>query len=305
MDLASVADELYGLVPADFTAARNARAKAVGAEDKALADQIRRLPKPSAAAWAVNMLVRRRPDDITGILEVGVSLREAQEALDPGEMKALGRQRQVLIAAVARLARDLAGELGNPISEPAVAEVEQTLQAAMADPGAALAVRTGRLVRALASTGLEPPDLAGAVAGPQPEPEAPGARATTVTRQSSAEADQAARRRSERDLAGARQAIAEAERRDERARAELEAIDTRLAELSALRERLTAELDELEARVAEVTRDAAATDHETRALRQARDRAGRAAAEAQRHLARALDALQPDVQRDRSATLGG
>ena len=294
MDLASAADELYGLPPAEFTAARNGRAKAVGAEDKALADQIRRLPKPSAAAWAVNLLVRRRPDDITGILEVGVSLREAQEALDPGEMKALGRQRQVLIAAVARLARDLAGELGNPISEPAVAEVEQTLQAAMADPGAALAGRTGRLVRALASTGLEPPDLAGAVAGPVPEQEATGARAAAAKRRPSAKADQAARRRSERDLARARQAVGEAERRDENARAEVEAIDARLAELAALRERLTDELDELEARVAEVTRDAAAADHEARTLRQGRDRASRAAAEAQRHLARALGRLSPD-----------
>lgn len=294
MDLASVADELYGLLPADFTAARNGRAKAVGAEDKALVDQIRRLPKPSAAAWAVNMLVRRRPDDITGILDLGVSLREAQESLDRDEMKALGRQRQALIAAVARLARDLAAELGNPISDSAVAELEQTLQAAMADPGAALAVRTGRLVRALSSTGLEPPDLAGAVAGPAPEPEAPGTRVAAAKRRPSAKADQAARRRSERDLARARQAVADAERRDEKARAELEAIDARLAELAPLRARLTEELDELEARVAEVTRDASAADHEARALRQDRDRADRAVAEAQRHLARARDTLSPD-----------
>ena len=305
MDLASVADELYGLPPAEFTAARNARAKAVGAGDKPLADQIRRLPKPSAAAWAVNMLVRRRPDDFTGILELGVSLRQAQEALDRAEMKTLGRQRQTLVAAVARLASDLAAELGNPISESAVAEVEQTLQAAMADPGAALAVRTGRLVRALASTGLEPPDLSGAVAGPPPEPEAPVARATAVKRRPSAKVDQAARLRSERDLARARQAVDEAVRRDEEARAELEAIDKRLTELAALREQLTDELDRLEVRVAAATRDAAAVDHETRTLRQGRDRAGRAVAEAQRHLARTRDTLSSDEERGRSTILGG
>jgi chromosome segregation ATPase len=126
-----------------------------------------------------------------------------------------------------------------------------------------------------------------------------------VKRRPSAEADQAARRRSERDLARAREAVAEAERRDEKARAELEAIDKRLTELAALREQLTDELDQLEARVAEVTRDAAAADHEARALRQGRDRAGRAVAEAQRHLARARDTLSPDEERGRSTILGG
>ena len=306
MDLASIADELYGLLPAEFTAARNARAKAVGAGDKALADRIRRLPKPSAAAWAVNMLVRLRLDEITGVLALGVSLRDAQDALDRDEIKALGQQRQALIAAIARLARDLAAELGNPISESAAGELEQTLQAAMADPGAALAVRSGRLVRALASTGWEPPDLTDAVAGPAPEPETPGARAAAATkRRPAARADQTARRRSERDLARARQAVAEAERRDEKARAELEAIDNRVAELALLREQLTDDLDELEARVAEVTREAAAVDHETRTLRQGRDRAMRAAAEAQRHLDRARGTLPPDEQHDRSTILGG
>lgn len=294
MDLASVADELYGLPPAEFTAARNDRAKAAGAADKALADQIRRLPKPSAAAWAVNMLVRRRPGDITGILDLGVALRDAQETLDRDEMKALGQQRQALLAAVARLARDLAAELGSPISESAAGEVEQTLRAAMTDPGAALAVRSGRLVRALASTGLEPPDLADAVAGPAPEPEASEARGAATQRRPSVKADQADRRRSDRDLARARQSVADAERRDEKARAELAAIDKRVAELALLREQLTDDLDQLEARVAEVTREAAAVDHESRALRQGRDRAMRVADEAQRHLARARNALPPD-----------
>ena len=235
MDLAAVVDELYGLLPAEFTAARNDRAKAVGAEDKTLAGLIRRLPKPSAAAWAVNMLVRRRPDDIAGIVELGAALREAQDALDRDEMKALGQQRQALIAAIGRAAGDLAAELGNPISGSAAGELEQTLQAAMADPAAALAVRSGRLVRALASTGLEPPDLAGAVAGPAPEPAAPGAAVARQGRQGRRQRRRGRRRRdrrrrptrprrrSERDLARARRDLDEAERRDERARAELEA----------------------------------------------------------------------------------
>lgn len=65
MDLAAAASELYGLPPGDFTAARNERAKAARAEGNALlAKQVGRLPKPSTAAWAINMLARRRAQEL-------------------------------------------------------------------------------------------------------------------------------------------------------------------------------------------------------------------------------------------------
>ena len=304
MDLAAVTEQLYGLLPAEFTAARNAAAKDAAADDKALADLIRRLPKSSAAAWAVNMLVRHRSEDIAGILQLGASLRGAQEALDPGEMKALGRQRQALIAAIAGVTRDLVTELGNPIGEPAIGEVEQTVRAAMTDEGAAEAVRSGRLVRALASTGLEPPDLAGAVAGPSVETDSPNASArSTPTGRRPASASTPARAAPQRDLARARRAVDEAELRRDKARTDLEAIDDRLAELDTLRERLMDELDELQGRLAAVTRDLAAADRESRTLGRGRDRAGRAAGEAERNLARTRDAVAPEAPRRGSTTL--
>ena len=56
-ELTEIADRLYA-GPADgFTDARNAAAK--GVEDKALAAQVKKLKKPSVAAWSVNLLVRR------------------------------------------------------------------------------------------------------------------------------------------------------------------------------------------------------------------------------------------------------
>ena len=68
--MATVTDaarELYGLVPAEFTAARNALAQqAADGGDRELAARIRKLPKPPVAAWAVNALVRHRPDEVHG-----------------------------------------------------------------------------------------------------------------------------------------------------------------------------------------------------------------------------------------------
>ena len=143
MDLANVADELYALPLAEFTAARNARAKQARSEGQPLlAKQIAKLPKPSTAAWAVNVLARRRREEIGQVLDLGASLREAQEGLDPAAMRVLGRERTRLLAAVVRDAREAAGELGVKVSDAAAEEMEQTLHAAMADPQAAEAVRS-------------------------------------------------------------------------------------------------------------------------------------------------------------------
>lgn len=52
MDLESVADELYGLPPGEFVAARGRHvAAARTAKDPALAKQIAALRKPTLAAW--------------------------------------------------------------------------------------------------------------------------------------------------------------------------------------------------------------------------------------------------------------
>jgi hypothetical protein len=59
----------------------------------------------------------------------------------------------------------MAAHLGSGLSAAAASDVERTFRAAMADDGAAAAVATGRLVRALSGSGFEAVDLAGAVAG--------------------------------------------------------------------------------------------------------------------------------------------
>jgi DNA repair exonuclease SbcCD ATPase subunit len=178
VDLADIAHELYGLLPGDFTAERNQRAKDLKADgDTDLATQVTALGKPTSAAWLVNQMVRHHGEEVEQVAAVGAALREAQDQLDSGELLALNKQRHLVLRAVVQQARALARELGQPVSTAVADEVEQTLRAVMSDPEAADAVRTGTLRRSLSGTGLGPVDLTGAVALPQGGPAArPGRR---------------------------------------------------------------------------------------------------------------------------------
>lgn len=161
-DLRSVASDLYALTPGEFTAARNTRAKEVA--DKALAKQIKSLKRPSVAAWAVNRLVRERPEEISQLLELGAELRQAQDDLAGHELRRLNEQRHALLAAVTRQARAVAANQGQGLSESVARQVESTLRAALADAGAAAAVRSGLLTSHLQASGFSPANLQGAVA---------------------------------------------------------------------------------------------------------------------------------------------
>ena len=158
--LDGLARTLYALPAAEFTAGRNAAAKAE--PDAESAKTIRGFRKPSAAASAVNALVRAEPDVVAELLEVGTGLRAAQEGLDRDAVRDFARRRQQVIAsAEKRVASVVPG-----LSASTLREVEETLQAAMIDRVAAAALQSGFLVRGLESSGLEPVDLSDAVALP-------------------------------------------------------------------------------------------------------------------------------------------
>ena len=80
--LAEIANELYAKPLDDFIAARAAAAKEAAGSDKELAAAVRGLPKPSVAAWAVNMLALHQPDVLAGLMDLGGRMREAQASLD-------------------------------------------------------------------------------------------------------------------------------------------------------------------------------------------------------------------------------
>lgn len=170
MDLHEAAQELYAVLPRDFTSARTSLVRATKEDgNKELAQEIGRLPKPAAGAWAINMLAAHRPEVIDGVVRFGASLRAAQEESDAAAFRELSQQRQGQLTSAVHAAKDLAGELGAPLSAAAASDVEQTLRAAMADAGAARAVGTGRLVRGLNGSGFESVDLTDAVAAASAE----------------------------------------------------------------------------------------------------------------------------------------
>jgi hypothetical protein len=162
-----VADELYALTPAEFTAARDERARqvrAAGQRDEAAA--IKKLARPTASAWLVNQLGRAAPDRMDRLYELGAELQEAQRTLAGDRLRELSVQRRQVISDLLPAASDLAGQAGQPASAAVLGEVRATLEAALADADARAAVRSGRLTKSLAYAGLGEVDLTAAMALP-------------------------------------------------------------------------------------------------------------------------------------------
>jgi hypothetical protein len=165
VSVAEVADELYALTPAEFTAARDERARqvrAAGQRDEAAA--IKKLARPTASAWLVNQLVRAAPDRMTRLYELGEALQEAQRNLAGDRLRELSVQRRQVINELLPAASDLASHADQTASAAVLGEVRATLEAALADADARAAVRSGRLTKALAYAGLGEVDLTAALA---------------------------------------------------------------------------------------------------------------------------------------------
>ena len=164
MTLDETADRLYALTPEEFTAARDEAAKqAKAGGDPDLAKQVKALRKPSVAAWLVNLLATEEGDLLEQLLALGPALAEAQAQGQGDALRQLGAQRRELVGAVVTRAVELGGRQATAALRD---EVAGTLEAALADPASAQAVRSGRLVRALSYAGFGDVDLSGAVAGP-------------------------------------------------------------------------------------------------------------------------------------------
>jgi hypothetical protein len=155
MDLDAVATELYGLVPAEFTNARDARAsEAKRAGGRELAKAIGKLRRPSVGAWLANALVRERPYEVQSMLDLGEALRQAQAHLAKEELRKLQKQRRSAVAALLGDAAALARDRGETISISVTRDLEATLEAALLDPEAASALKAGVLTTGLRYAGL-------------------------------------------------------------------------------------------------------------------------------------------------------
>jgi hypothetical protein len=157
-----IADGLYGLPLDEFTQARDAAARA--ATDPATSKAVKSLRKPTAAAHAVNLLVRAHASEVGDLLALGERLRAAMSAGGSSDVRELTENRRSLIS---RLVRD-----GVPAAVRA--DVVATLEAATADPDIAEQVRSGRLTRPLsyAGFGTIAPSPAALAAAKPPTPKA-------------------------------------------------------------------------------------------------------------------------------------
>jgi hypothetical protein len=154
VELTSVAEELYGLSPQEFTAARDARvSEARQAGDKALAVSLKQMRKPSVGAWMANMLVRERPADIVHLISLGEELRRSS-LLDGEQIRSVSKKKQDAVAQLLRHGKSIAKRVGQPVSQAAALDLEATLDAAFGDPSAAAALREGRLTTTLSYSGL-------------------------------------------------------------------------------------------------------------------------------------------------------
>ena len=243
MDLAAVCDELYGLTPPEFTPARDARAaEARSSGQRELAAAIKQLKRPSLAAWLANLLARQRPHRIDELLLLGDRLRDAQRRLAGDELKELARAGHAVIAELVRDAERLASSAGHHPSPAALRQLQETLDAGLADPDAGRAVRAGHLTVALSYAGL------GSL-GDERTDEHNVRDAEQRTRDEA----KAARAASEKRVAELTAELQSAHRHRERIREQIEELDRQLRQVHAQESDSDRRVGELEAAIAAAT----------------------------------------------------
>jgi hypothetical protein len=250
-------DELFGLAPEEFVAARDELARRLRREgDPEAAGRVKALRRPPLSAWAVNQLARGKEPSLDRLLAAGERLRAAQQAAlaggDAAELRSAAKAEREAVAGLVAAALDRLRQAGHPATDATRGRVAATLHAAAASPEAADLVRHGRLTADLDPSGFGA--ASGAVA------EGDGDRA------GAAEDDAATLR--------ARRAAALAARDDARKRARLAADQAVLATRHAERLGRLADQAEREADRARTTAAAAieaASAARERATRAARD----------------------------------
>jgi hypothetical protein len=306
--LAEIANELYAKPLEDFIAARAAAAKEAAGPDKELGAAVRGLPKPSVAAWAVNMLALHRPQTLAALTELGHRMRDAQDSLDAPVLRELGRERRSMLADAVDTARSVAREQGRSISDTMATEVEETLRALTADEGAAAAVQSGRLVKTLSADGVNAVDLEGLVAVPAALPAAPQsapAPATAGQDQPRKAGTTAAGKSSTKPDKPRLQAVRQTPRPSsppalERAKAALAEAEAAQAETAQLAQNLQDQADETRTGIAELLQETA----ELRArLREAEDRLERSRRSLAATAAEAKQAVRAADKAERAAML--
>jgi hypothetical protein len=265
-------DALFSLDPSEFIAARDRETKelqAAGRSDDA--KRVKALRRPTVAAWALNQVVRARPDALAELLAVSADLRTEQEAALSGnaaKFRTLLDRRRELERLLVNAAVDLLAESSSN-AEQSRAELTGTLDAAAVDPDIAETLRRGRLERVAAAPSgfdlLSGMDLPAKAAGTGPAPKSKPAEKRSTPRPTSRPqqpvdelaakrvAAEAAREKARASAQRAERIEVAATRRQraksaaDSARNEVRRLETELARARRAADRADAELDQAKA----------------------------------------------------------
>jgi hypothetical protein len=243
-------DALYQLPLDEFTAKRNALAKTAGAR----ADEVRKLAKPKAAAWAVNQLYWSHRAVFDKLVKAASAARQAHVAKIGGKAANVARleaEHQAALDAAIRQATSILETAGSA-SPPTLLSVERTLRAV---PSAEIAGRLtdpvesvgfgllSELLQGGAGRGLA--DVVSLNRGARPSPQAPAKPAAPLGK-----AERAAAERRSKAEAGARRQerqklereLKDAVRADEAAKSAFNRAKKSVADADARIERLEDDL---------------------------------------------------------------
>ncbi|SEE10900.1 hypothetical protein [Ruania alba] len=285
-ELHRAASEIYAVPPEEFVATRDGCARqldASGSHDAAA--QVRGLAKPVRAAWAVNVLVRRMPERVAQLTDLGRALREAHERMDAVDLRELTVRRRTLVTTMVRELRSLCRELGPDLSGATCTQVEQTLVAGVADEQIEAAVLSGLLVRPFGPGGASTAQVRDATAVPgatgvRPTAQRPGSPLVVVP-----DPEPPARRATSADRRAAAAEVRAAQRRVQRLESAAERAQEGVASYQAEALRLRAEIEELRRRAFDLEHQAERADRELHRADQTRSDAVRTLEEAQDALA--------------------
>jgi len=268
--------DLYRLLPAEFTAARNALASRLGKEKrKDDAAEVKALPKPTPSAWAVNALFERQEQKMDALIAAGKRAREAVSGRGAESPREAIRLARGLVDELRGDAAQILAERGRPPSRDLVERIAANLQAIAFSPAASEDVARGWLDHDLDPPGFEV--LAGMpsagspvvdMASRRPQLEKKKVKGEEEEEKQRQEAAEQARRKKEAELQ--RRRIAVAEEKVERARSEAE----------PLRE----EAERLESKAADARRTAEQAEQSAAKAREKADRAAERLALAEEEL---------------------
>jgi len=221
-------DRLYQLPLEEFTAARNALAKASGDSS------VKKLEKPVVAAWAVNQLYWHERKLYDEVIKTSGQMRTAHQQMLAGNASDV-KAAEVFHANAMRKAKDAIRKIveaaGNAASDGVMTPVTEMLDALPTTD------RPGRFTKPFRRTGFEA--LHGVTISPRPSERAPRPESRSLD-----DGDVARRKREAEELAMAKERLRFADAAQREAEAALERAQRALERAERARERVEKELEE-------------------------------------------------------------